>query len=46
MGVPARLREPVPDEWRRLILERVLQIERGEQPSDAAPAQLDLLAWR
>ena len=46
MGVPARLREPVPDEWRRLILERVLQIERGEQPADVPPAQLDLLAHR
>jgi acetyltransferase-like isoleucine patch superfamily enzyme len=46
MGVPARVREPVPQEWRRQILERILQIERGEQPSDAPPAQLDLLASR
>jgi UDP-2-acetamido-3-amino-2,3-dideoxy-glucuronate N-acetyltransferase len=46
MGVPARIREAVPDEWRRLILERVLQIERGEQPGDAPPPQLDLLARR
>jgi UDP-2-acetamido-3-amino-2,3-dideoxy-glucuronate N-acetyltransferase len=46
MGVPARVREPVPTEWRQLILERVRQIERGEQPADAPPAQLDLLAQR
>jgi UDP-2-acetamido-3-amino-2,3-dideoxy-glucuronate N-acetyltransferase len=46
MGVPARVREPVPTEWRQLILERVRQIERGEQPADAPPAQLDLLARR
>jgi acetyltransferase-like isoleucine patch superfamily enzyme len=46
MGVPARVREPVPEEWRRLILERILQIERGEEPSAATPPQLDLLARR
>jgi acetyltransferase-like isoleucine patch superfamily enzyme len=46
MGVPARVREPVPTEWRQLILERALQIERGEQPTDTPPAQLDLLAQR
>jgi acetyltransferase-like isoleucine patch superfamily enzyme len=46
MGVPARVREPVPTEWRQLILERVRQIERGQQPADALPAQLDLLAQR
>ena len=46
MGVPARVREPVPDAWRRQIVERVRQIERGEQPADATPAQLDLLARR
>ena len=46
MGVPARVREPVPEEWRRLILGRVLQIERGEEPSEAPSAQLDVLARR
>lgn len=46
MGVPARVREPVPEEWRRLIIERVLQIERGEQPVDTASSPLDLLAQR
>ena len=46
MGVPARVREPVPEEWRRLIMERILQIERGEQPLESAPVPLDLLARR
>lgn len=46
MGVPARVREPVPAEWRRLIVERILQIERGEQPLESAPVPLDLLARR
>jgi acetyltransferase-like isoleucine patch superfamily enzyme len=46
MGVPARVREAVPDEWRSLILERIRQIEHGEQPGDAPPPQLDLLARR
>ncbi len=40
MGVPARVREPVPEAWRRLILERILDVERGGQPAEAAPAQL------
>jgi hypothetical protein len=44
MGVPARVREPVPEEWRWLILERVRDVERHGQPAEAAPAQLDLLA--
>jgi acetyltransferase-like isoleucine patch superfamily enzyme len=46
MGVPARVREPVPEEWRRQIVERVLQIERGEQPLELAPEPLDLLLRR
>ena len=46
MGVPARVRGPVPEEWRRLILERIHQIERGEQPLETAPEPLDLLAAR
>jgi len=44
MGVPARVREPVPEEWRRLILERILEVERGGQPAEAPPVQVDLLA--
>lgn len=46
MGAPAREREPVPAEWRRLIVEQILQIERGEQPLESAPVPLDLLARR
>ena len=43
MGVPARVREPVPEEWRRLILDRVRQIERGEEAAEGTPAPLNLL---
>jgi acetyltransferase-like isoleucine patch superfamily enzyme len=46
MGVPARLREPVPDEWRRLILERAVQIERGEQSPATAATPFELVAPR
>jgi acetyltransferase-like isoleucine patch superfamily enzyme len=43
MGVPARLRGPVPEEWRQQIIERALRLERGQPSSDAQPTPLQLL---
>ena len=46
MGVPARVREPSPRSGGGRSSSESSQIERGEEPSDAPPAQLDLLARR